>query len=384
MAKNYYDILGIDKKASQDDVKKAFRKLAHKYHPDKQGGDAAKFKEASEAYAVLSDDSKRHAYDTYGSTASQQTSGASGPGGGFGQGGFAGGFNPEDFGFDFSGATSGQGGQAGFEGFDLNDILGQFFGGQAGGRGGRSQRVQRGRDISIDLELAFAESIFGVDRKVLLTKTSICSTCGGSGAKSGTEFMTCGTCNGKGKIHENRRSMFGSVSVTSPCPTCQGSGKIPKEKCATCHGAGVTNKQEEISLHIPAGIENGEMVRMQGQGEAVQGGVAGDLYIKIHVKPHSVFRKEGSNLVTDLSIKLSMALLGDEYKLETLDGSITVVIPAGIAHGEILRVKGKGVPSERSGSGRRGDILIRISIALPNKLSKTARNLIEGLKNEGL
>lgn len=379
MAKNYYDILGIDKKASQDDVKKAFRKLAHKYHPDKQGGDAGKFKEASEAYAVLSDDKKRQAYDMYGSTASQQTAGASG-GPGFGQGGFAGGFNPEDFGFDFSGATGGQGGQAGFEGFDLNDILGQFFGGSAGGSS--RSRTPRGRDISIDIELTFAESIFGTDRKVLLTKTSVCSTCGGNGARPGAEFVTCGTCNGKGKIRENRRSMFGSVSVTADCPTCLGAGKMPKEKCATCHGAGVTNRQEEIALHIPVGIENGEMVRMQGQGEAVKGGIAGDLYVKIHVKPHSVFRKEGSNLVTDLSIKLSMALLGGDYLLETLDEKITVVIPPGIAHGEILRVKGKGVPTERA--SRRGDILIRISIALPNKLSKNARNLIEGLKNEGL
>ncbi len=169
---------------------------------------------------------------------------------------------------------------------------------------------------------------------------------------------------------------------------CLNVGKIPKEKCTTCHGAGVTRKQEEVSLHIPAGIENGEMVRMTGQGEAVKGGASGDLYIKIHVKAHPVFRKEGHNLATDLSIKLSTALLGGEYVLDTLDGKITVVIPAGIAHGEILRVKGKGVPTDhRSGSagwGKRGDILIRISIALPGKLSKTARNLVEELKNEGL
>jgi molecular chaperone DnaJ len=175
--------------------------------------------------------------------------------------------------------------------------------------------------------------------------------------------------------------MFGSVSVTTNCPTCNGAGKIAREKCQVCHGVGVTRKQEEISLRIPAGIENGEMIRMTGNGEAVQGGTPGDLYVKVHVKPHSIFRKEGHNLVTDLSLKLSTALLGGEYILETLDGKITVVIPAGIAHGEILRVKGKGVPSQRGG---RGDILIHISVQLPSKLSRTARNLIEGLKNEGL
>ena len=368
MAKNYYDILGIDKKASQDDIKKAFRKLAHKYHPDQQGGDAAKFKEASEAYSVLSDMEKRAKYDQYGHTASQQTSG---------NGGFGGGFNPEDFGgFDFSG-FGGQG--SGAQDFDLGDIFSQFFGGQAGR--GRTQ-TPRGRDISVDIELAFSESIFGADRKVLLTKTSNCSTCSGTGAKPGTEFTTCATCGGKGKVRENRRSMFGSVSVTTNCPTCNGAGKIPKEKCDTCRGAGVVRKQEEINLQVPVGIENGEMIRVTGQGEAIHGGVPGDLYVKVHVKPHPVFRKEGHSLVTDLSIKLSTALLGGEYNLETLDGKITVVIPAGIAHGEILRVKGKGVPTERG--GRRGDILIHISVHLPGKLSKAARNLVEGLKNEGL
>ena len=368
MSKDYYDILGVDRKASQDDVKKAFRKLAHKYHPDKQGGDAAKFKEASEAYSVLSDEQKRAKYDQFGHTASQQTAGGAGPG--------FGGFNPNDFGgFDFSGF----GGQQGGEAFDLGDIFSQFFGGQAGGR--RAQ-TPRGRDISIDIELPFSESIFGVDRKVLLTKTSTCTTCGGNGAKPGTEFSTCGTCNGKGKVQENRRSMFGQVSVSRNCTNCNGSGKIPKEKCHTCHGAGVTNKQEEINLQIPSGIESGEMIRMTGNGEAVQGGIPGDLYIKVHVKPHSIFKKEGHNLVTDLSLKLSTALLGGEYDLETLDGKVTVVIPAGIAHGEILRVKGKGVPAERG--GRRGDILIHISIKLPNKLSKTARNLVEELKKEGI
>jgi molecular chaperone DnaJ len=356
--KNYYEILGVEKGASKDDIKKAFRKLAHKYHPDKQGGDAEKFKEASEAYAVLSDDAKRQQYDTYGSV----NNGAGG------QGGF-GGFNPNDFGFDFGG------GQGGVE-FDLGDIFNQFFGG-----GGRQEQRPRGRDISIDIELSFSESIFGVERKVLLTKTSTCTVCNGNGAKPGTEMTTCSTCNGKGKVHENRRSIFGQVSVTATCKTCHGSGKVPKEKCSTCQGAGVTKKQEEIAVKVPAGIEDGEMIRMTAMGEAISGGTPGDLYIKIHVKPHPVFRKEGLNLVLDHSIKVSTALLGGEYELETLDGKITVKIPEGITHGEILRVKGKGVPADRN---RRGDILIRINIELPHKLSKNARHLIEELKKEGL
>jgi molecular chaperone DnaJ len=366
MAKNYYEILGVDKNASHEDVKKAFRKLAHKYHPDKQGGDAAKFKEASEAYSVLGDEKKRANYDRFGQTASQQSSGGAG---------FGGGFNPEDFGgFDFSGF----GGQGQAEGFDFGDIFSQFFGGATGGS---RARAPRGRDISIDIQLTFIESIFGVEKKVAITKTSKCTTCGGNGAKPGTDFMTCSTCGGKGKVQENRRSMFGNISVTANCPACNGAGKIPKEKCSTCHGAGVTRKQEDITFNIPAGIENGETLRMPGSGEAIQGGTSGDLYIKVHVKSHPVFRKEGINLVTDLKLKLSTALLGGEYSLETLDGKITVVIPAGIAHGEILRVKNKGVPTGRD---RRGDILIHISVQLPTKLSKEAKKLIEGLKNEGL
>lgn len=359
MAKNYYDILGVDKKASQEDIKKAFRKLAHKYHPDKQGGDAGKFKEASEAYSVLSDDQKRAKYDQFGQTASQQTSGSAG--GGFGGAGF----NPNDF--DFGG-----------EGFDFGDIFSQFFGGAQ--QSSRS-RVPRGRDIQIDVELTFSESIFGVDRKILLTKTSTCANCSGSGAKPGTDFTTCSNCGGRGKINETKHSMFGAVSVSVNCAVCNGSGKIPKEKCGQCHGAGVVHKQEEIAVRIPSGIENGETLRVAGHGEAVKGGIPGDLYARIHVKAHPIFRKEGYNLITDLSIKLSTALLGGEYPLETLDGNITVVIPAGITHGEILRVKAKGVPTER---GKRGDILIRISITLPHKLSKTAKNLIEELKKEGI
>lgn len=356
--RNYYEILGIEKTASKDEVKKAFHKLAHKYHPDKKGGDAAKFKEVSEAYSVLSDDKKRAEYDSYGRVFS---------GGGGQQGG-----SPFE-GFDFSNFT-GNGNFEGFEGVNFGDIFSDFFG---GGRPG----VRRGRDISIDLEVSFAEAVFGVERKVLLTKTSTCDTCSGSGGKPGSGTKQCETCNGKGQIHETRKSFFGSVSTTRVCEVCAGSGKIPKEKCTTCSGRGVIRREEEIVIAVPAGIDDGEMIRLTGLGEAIQGGATGDLYVKIHVKKHPTFRKEGSNLIMDLSIKLSDAVLGAEYKIQTLDGDISVKVPEAVAFGEILRVRGKGVPFEK---GKRGDLLIRISITLPGKLSKRAREQFEHLKKEGI
>jgi len=352
MAKDYYETLGIAKTASKDEIKKAFHKLAHKYHPDKKGGDVAKFKELSEAYSILSDDKKRAEYDSYGRV-------FSGGGGGQGSG-------PE--GFDFSGF------QQGFENIDFGDIFSDFF-------GGARERVRRGRDISIDLELTFAESIFGTERKVLITKTSSCMACGGSGGKPGVGTKTCETCNGKGQIRESRKSFLGTVSTTRVCETCRGSGKIPKDKCANCHGVGVERREEEITIAVPAGIENGEMIRLSGMGEAVQGGAPGDLYVKIHIKRHQTFHKEGNNIVMDLNIKLSDALLGSEYKIATLDGEISVKIPEGVAFGEVLRVRGKGVPFEK---GKRGDILIRINITLPAKLSKHARELFEQAKKEGI
>ncbi len=356
---NYYETLGVEKSASKDEIKKAFRKLAHQYHPDKTGGNDSKFKELNEAYSVLSDDKKRAEYDTYGRTFNDM-GGAGAQGQGFG-------------GFDFSGFQNGQG----FEDFDLGDIFGQFFGGARGG----GARQKRGSDISIDVELTFQESIFGVDRTILLTKTSTCDNCKGNGGEPGTEMKTCSTCNGKGKIHETKNSFLGSFSTTRTCSTCNGSGKVPTQKCKKCHGAGVIKKQEEIKIKIPAGIEHGEMIRLTGGGEAVAGGITGDLYIKVHVKKHPLFRKEGINLITDLNIKLTTAILGGDYNLETLDGPLTIKIPQGVSHDEVLRVKGKGVPIDRS---KRGDLLAKIHIQLPNKISKTAAKLIEELKKEGI
>ncbi len=364
--KNYYDILGIPKDASKDDIKKAFRTLAHKYHPDKQGGDASKFKEASEAYSVLSDDAKRKQYDMYGNAGSM--------GGG--------GFNASDFsgfqngGWDFSnfaqGFSNGQNG-GGFE-FDIGDIFGDIFG------GGR-EKVKRGRDISVDIDLSFSESIFGIDKKISVRKTTICDRCNGNGAEPGTDFKTCANCGGNGKVKEIKRSFLGSFASVKTCDHCGGSGKIPEKKCSKCHGQGVEKKEKEINLKIPAGIEDGEMLRVTGEGEAVSKGHSGDLYIKVHVKRHPLFKKEGNNLVMDLTIKLSSALLGDEYKINTLDGDITVKIPEGIKHGEILRVKGKGVPTDGS---RRGDLMINVKIEIPGRLSREQRTIIEELKKRGM
>ena len=358
MAKDYYQALGVAHTASGEDIKKAFRKLAHKYHPDKKGGDEAKFKEISEAYSILSDEKKKAEYDAYGRVFSE-----SGGGSGFGGGAQwnASGFNN----FDFQDM-----------GFDLGDIFGDVFG------GGRGSRTPRGRDISIDLQIPFREAIFGTRRRVLLTKTSACQTCNGTGGKPGTESLTCGVCNGSGKIHETKRSLFGSFSSVQPCGTCRGTGKVPKEYCQTCRGHGIHRKQEEVEIIIPAGIENGEMIRLSGGGEAVAGGVAGDLYIKMHVKPDTQFHKDGPNLLMNLPIKLSDAILGKRHSISTLDGDIIVTVPAGVMHGELLRVKGKGVPV--SSSGKRGDLLIKIAVTLPTKLSKEARQLVEELRKEGL
>lgn len=371
MAKDYYNVLGVDKRASKDDIKKAFRKLAHKYHPDKGGTDETKFKEITEAYAVLSDDKKRREYDAYG-----QAFAGGGSSRGAGQGG------PQGFnGFDFSQFQQGFG--QGAE-FDFSDIFGDIFG---GGRGGPSRATPRGRDISIDLEIPFKDSVFGTARTVLIAKVSACNLCGGSGALPGTELETCKTCNGSGRIHETRNSILGQFTSMHTCTICGGSGKIPKEKCTECKGHGVRRKEEEIKVSIPAGIDNGEMIRMPQQGEAVKTGVAGDLYVKIHVKPHPVFRREGSNLIMNLSVKLSDALLGTVIPVETLEGkTLEVKVPPMKRAEELLRVAGKGVPTGGglSRAESRGDLIIRLEVALPHKLSGKARKVIEDLKIEGL
>ena len=372
MAKDYYNVLGVDKKATKDDIKKAFRKLAHKYHPDKGGTDESKFKEITEAYSILSDDKKRREYDTYGQSFASQ-------GSAHGAGGFGGANNPFG-GFDFSQFQQGFG-QGGVD-FDFGDIFGDIF----GGRGGTSRGNQRGRDISIDLEIPFKDAVFGTTRDVLIAKVSTCDLCHGSGAKPGTDLDKCSTCNGSGRVHEVRNSILGQFSSVRTCTVCGGTGKIPKEKCHECKGDGVRRKQEEMHISIPAGIDNGEMIRMPGQGEAVKTGTAGDLYVKVHVKPHNVFRREGSHLIMQLPVKLTGALIGTTASIQTLDGkTLEVKIPPMKRAEELLRVRGKGIPGGgRSLSGQTGDLIIHLEVALPHKLSSKAKKAVEDLKTEGL
>lgn len=354
MAKDYYEILGVQKGASKDEIKKAFHKMAHTYHPDKKTGDEAKFKEVNEAYQTLSDDTKRAQYDQFGSA---------GPQGGFGGG--------QDFGgFDFSGFGQGQGG---FE-FDLGDMFGDIFG------GGRRQRQNRGADLQTTISVDFKDAIFGVERELHIKKPSTCTTCKGNGAKPGTSLETCSQCNGKGQIRTVQRTILGSIATNQTCDKCHGVGKVPKEPCVTCKGKGIVNEERTIKLNVPAGIQNGETLRLSGMGEAISGGTSGDLYVHVTVVPHKSIIRQQTDLVTNLSIKLTDALLGATYPVETLDGTEEVSIPSGTKVGDTITLKHKGVPS----GSRRGNFIIKLNIKLPEKLSKHAKEVIEELKKEGI
>lgn len=352
MDKDYYKILGVTKTSSKEEVKKAYRKLAHKYHPDKSNGDEGKFKEINEAYYVLGNEKRRSEYDRYGRVFS---------GAGGGQGGFEG-FDFSGFGTDFP---------------DLSDIFGEFFG---GGSSAGFQK-QRGRDISIDIDLTFEESAFGTKRNILLTKLGTCDECNGGGAAPGATMKKCETCDGAGKVRETKRSIFGTFTATQVCTNCRGRGQVPTKKCKKCKGEGIFKKPEEISVEVPAGIYNGEVIKLSGKGEAKSGGVPGDLYIRVHVGPHKIFKRQGNNLIMELGIPLSDALLGDERKVETLDGPLKVKIPQGVNYGDILRIKGRGMASQGDG---RGDLLIKVLVKIPKNLSRKSKKLIGELKKEGI
>lgn len=356
---DFYDILGIKKDASKDEIKRAYRKLAHQYHPDKKGGDEKKFKEINEAYQVLGDENKRRQYDQFGRT----FNGNAGPG--------AGGFN---YGGGFS---------EGFDGFDLGDIFSgveDILGG-LGGFGGRSRR-KRGSDIAINLEISFEESVFGVKRSVVIDRTVLCETCVGKGAEAGSELKKCGTCQGTGTVRETRRSLFGSFSSLSECSICKGRGEFPERPCKTCRGSGAIKKRSTIELDIPPGIRDTEAIKYTGRGEEMPGGFAGDLYVKIKVHPHQVFRREGNDLLMDLNLPLSKMIMGCEENIDSLDGKIQVKVPELSKSGDFLRLRGKGVASPHSRA--RGDLLIRLYPKLPKKLSSTAKKLLSDLEREGL
>jgi len=367
MKKDYYKILGVDKNASVDDIKKAFRKLAGQHHPDR-GGSEEKFKEVNEAYQVLSNVQKRGEYDTYGQT----FSGNGRAGGNAGSWDFSG----------FSGHSgAGQDWDENME-FDLGDIFSDLFSGRSGSARGGGRGARRGKDISIDVEIPFEESVFGATRSVLVNKTSSCLSCGGSGATPGSKSVTCAKCSGRGVMKEARRTFFGAVTVETACRECSGSGRKPESSCKSCSGTGATRRSEEIRIDVPPGIENGEMIRLSGMGEYISAGIPGDMYVKIHVRKHATFRRERADIHMDLPVKLTDALLGATYKIASIDGdNLSIVIPEGTGHGTILKVKDRGVII---GRGRRGDMVIRVAIKMPSRLSRDARELLAKLQQEGL
>jgi molecular chaperone DnaJ len=369
MADDYYKILGVEKGASDDEIKKAYRKLAHQHHPDKTGGDEKKFKEINEAYQVLSDKAKRQQYDQFGRNFSGGAQG--GPGGGFDFSGF-------DFG-NFSSQGSSPFG-AEFGGTDFEDIFSNIFGG--GGRSGRGRRKSRGQDIQVDIEITFLEMVRGTKRKVNLYKSAQCDRCSGSGGEPGTKMKTCPVCHGSGRVQKTTRSFFGSFSQVSVCAECEGQGKIHEKKCAKCGGNGRIKAEQEIEINIPAGIENGQTISIRGAGEAGEKGAeAGDLYALIHVAEHAKFTRKNNDILSSEEIRFSAAVLGGEIEIETIDGKLILKIPSGTESGETFRIKSKGVPDLRG--GQRGNHLVKIIVRIPKRISREQKQIIEELERAG-
>ena len=362
--KDYYAVLGVAKTASADEIKKAFRRLAHEHHPDK-GGDAAKFKDVNEAYQVLGDQKKRQTYDQFGSAAFEQGGGGPGGFGGFDPSGFPGGFNVNmnDFG-------------------DLGDMLGEMFG--FGGRSqGGSRQARRGQDIAVDAELSFKEAIFGVTKDVTLVRPCVCESCKGDGSEPGTKKKSCATCNGSGQVRQTQRTLFGVMQVAAACQTCEGRGQIPEQVCKTCKGKGVTRREDRIQIPIPAGINEGDTLQVPGQGEAVaHGGRAGDLYLNVHVKKDPLFTREGSQIHSSIDVPYSTLLLGGSMMVETVDGPQEVSISERTPVGTKIVLKEKGVPSKQH--GRRGDQIVHVSAQVPKKLTREQEAALESLRSLGL
>ena len=344
----FYDRLGVSKDASQDEIKKAYRKMSKKYHPDinKEPGAEEKYKEVQEAYETLSDEQKRAAYDQYG---------AAGSNGGFGGG--AGGFG----GFD----------GAGFGGFE--DIFSSFFGGGGGMRNPNAPR--QGDDLQYRVNLSFEEAVFGVKKEVAYNRESTCSTCSGTGAKSGTSPVTCSRCHGSGVINVDTQTPLGMMRRQVTCDVCHGTGKEIKEPCHTCHGTGHERKTHKVSVKIPAGVETGQQIRLAGQGEAgFNGGPYGDLFVVINVNPSDKFTRDGSTIYYTLNISFVQAALGDTVEVPTVHGNVEMVIPAGTQTGKTFRLKGKGAPRLRGGS--QGDQLVTVKIVTPTKLNDAQKEAL--------
>ncbi len=367
MPEDYYKILGVAKNASPDEIKRAYRRLAQQYHPDK-GGDAQKFKEVNEAYQVLSDPQKRGQYDQFGQTFEQAQAG----GGARGFEGFRD-FSSFAEAFNFGHNGNGNGGDS----FGFEDIFENIF----GGGGGRATRRNRGANISVDIEISLEEAYQGVEKEINLYKGSVCPRCQGSGAEPGAKLKECPTCHGRGEVEQRSRGGFFSFSQVVICPTCGGSGKKPEKVCTQCGGDGRIKEEKILNIKIPAGIQEGQVISLAGQGEAApHGGASGDLYVTIHVRPDPRFRREGDNLVYELPISFSQAALGAKIEVPTLSGRVNLKIPEGIESGTVIRLDSKGMPHlQRRGFG---DMMVKVKIKTPKKVSKRAKELLEELNKE--
>jgi len=366
MSKNYYDILGVSKTASVEEIKRAFRKLAHQHHPDKSNGDEAKFKEANEAYQVLGNSEKRKQYDQFGQTFDRAGGGSAGFGGATDFSGFADVFRSGNGGVNF-----------GFD--DLGDIVGDIFG-FGGGRNQQSSRQARGRDMEIEMAIDFKEAIFGTEKEIELDKNVVCSKCKGNGAEPGAKIETCKTCNGKGQVTRIQRTILGSIQTAIVCPDCQGQGKVSSQKCDRCDGQGIVRDRVKIKFKIPAGIDNGQSIRLNGKGEETAlGNRSGDLYITFRVREDKKFVRDGSNILTKEKVSFSQAALGDKIEVETVDGLVNLKIPAGSQNGKVFKLSNRGVLNPRAGS--RGNHLVEIIVITPQKLTKKQKDLFEELRD---
>lgn len=348
--RDYYEILEVNRNASETEIKKAYRRLAIQYHPDKNPGDKdaeAKFKELSEAYAVLADSQKRATYDQFGHAGVN------------GGGGFSGG------GFDFGGTP-------------FEDLFGDIFGDIFGGGSRRGGRGQRGDDLRYNLTISFEEAAFGVEKKLQLPRRQPCETCQGSGARPGTQAQTCSTCRGAGQV----RYQQGFFTMTRPCPDCRGEGKIIASPCPDCRGSGQVKKQHEVSLKVPAGVENGTRLKLNGEGEAgLQGGPPGDLYVVLSVEEHPLFQRDGQDVICEVPISFVQVTLGCSIEVPTLEGRVNLKVPAGTQTGKVFKLSGKGIVSLQ-GYGR-GDQLVVLKVEVPNKVSTRQRELLEEFAKEG-
>ncbi len=361
MAKDYYQILGVDREAKPEEIKKAYYKLAHKYHPDRGGGDEQKFKEINEAYQTLSNKEKKAQYDNFG----QVFEGGAG-------------FDP---GFDFGSAFGGQGADFEFDFGDLGDIMQDFFG---FGSDSRKRDFKRGKDIEVEMEMSLEDVFRAGERKIVLEKYVSCSRCQGVGAEPGTRVKECFSCRGTGSVQQIKRTPFGSFARTAVCPECGGEGLKPEKPCNVCKGEGRIKSKEEIRVFVPAGVDTNQVIKIEGGGEAGRkAGKSGNLYVRIFVKPHSSFKRKGDDLYLGVLISLTQAVLGGEVGISTLSGAkILLNIPSGTESGKVLKISGKGLP-RFSGLGT-GNMYVELTIRVPKKLTKKQKELLEMLKEEGV